>query len=261
MLPWMDAHCHLTRRFHPEPLPTVLKTLHEAGCRGFVLGGVDPEDWQEQLEIPASPIKMIRGFGLHPWPVQERDDAQLDKDLATLDRMLPQAEALGECGLDYFRSKSEPDREKQLRWFEPQLELAAKYQKPLILHVVRGHNEAVRLMKPYAGKVTGMVHSFWANHQTAQTWLDLGFYLSIPPRITKLDNHGLLQYVPQDRILFESDSPEVFDDGAASDPRLALEIMKHVAWSQCIPVDRVLEQQNRNLQTLFPSLSDIGIKM
>lgn len=256
MLPWMDAHCHLTSRFHPGPLPEVLHALHEAGCRGFVLGGVDPEDWQEQLDIPPSPLRMIRSFGMHPWPVQERDDAQLEKDFAILERMLPEAGALGECGLDYFRSKTEPDREKQLRWFERQLALAVEHDKPLILHVVRAHNEAVRLMKPYAGKLIGMVHSFWANPQTAQTWLDLGFYLSIPPRITKLDNHGLLQYVPQDRILFESDSPEVFDNGAASDPRLALDIMKHVAWSKCIPVEKVLEQQNKNLIALFPGLND-----
>ncbi len=257
MLPWMDAHCHLTSRFHPEPLPDVLRTLQEAGCQGFILGGVDPEDWQEQLAIPASPLRMIRAFGMHPWSVHEREDVQLNEDFTVLERMLPQAGALGECGLDYFRSKTEGERKKQLLWFERQLNLAATHDKPLILHVVRAHNEAVRLMKPYAGKLRGMVHSFWANPQTAQTWLDLGFYLSLPPRIIKLDNHGLVQYVPQDRILFESDSPEVFESGAATDPRLALELMKHVAWTQCIPVDRILEQQNRNLAALFPILNDI----
>lgn len=255
MLPWMDAHCHLTTRFHPEPLPGVLATLHEAGCRGFVLGGVDPLDWQEQLAIPPSPLRIVRGFGLHPWIVQEREDQQLEKDFTELERMLSQAEALGESGLDYFRSKAEPERRKQSQWFERQLELAAVQNKPCILHIVRAHHEALRIMKAYAGKVSGMVHSFWAHPQTAQSWLDLGFYLSLPPRILKLDNHGLLQYVPADRILFESDSPEVFEDGAASDPRLALEVMKHVAWTKCIPVDKILEQQNANLIRLFPTLS------
>lgn len=258
MLPWMDAHCHLTSRFHPDPLSDVLRILHEAACHGFVLGGVDPEDWREQLDIPSSPLHLIHSFGMHPWSVQERDDMQLEKDFAVLEFMLPQAGALGECGLDYFRSKTEAEREKQLRWFGRQLALAAEHDKPLILHVVRAHNEAVRLIKPYAGKLKGMVHSFWANPQTAKAWLDLGFYLSLPPRIIKLDNHGLLPYVPQDRILFESDSPEVFDNGTASDPRLALDLMKHVAWSKCIPVDNVLEQQNRNLSTLFPALNDIS---
>lgn len=257
MLPWMDAHCHLTSRFHPEPLPGVLESLHEAGCQGFILGGVDPLDWQEQLDIPASPLRMIYGFGMHPWSVQAREDAQLEEDFKVLETMLPKAGALGECGVDFFRCKAEDERQKQSHWFERQLELAAAQNKPLILHIVRAHHEALRLMKPYAGRLTGMVHSFWANPQTAQSWLDLGFYLSVPPRIMKLDNHGLLQYVPQDRILFESDSPEVFENGSASDPRLALDVMKHVAWTQCIPVDRILEQQNQNLFRLFPSLNDI----
>jgi TatD DNase family protein len=256
MLPWMDAHCHLTKRFHPEPLPGVLQSLHEAGCRGFVLGGVDPLDWQEQLEIPSSPLRMIRGFGLHPWTVQERADMQLEKDFAQLEEMLPKAGALGELGLDYFRVKPEPERQKQSHWFERQLELAAAQKKPCILHIVRAHHEALRIMKSFNGRVTGLVHSFWGNHQTAQSWLDLGFYLSLPPRIVKHDNHALLQYVPADRVLFESDSPEVFDDGAASDPRLVLDIMKQVAWTQCIPVDRIVEQQNTNLIALFPDLND-----
>ncbi|MDQ3235704.1 MAG: TatD family hydrolase, partial [Pseudobdellovibrionaceae bacterium] len=171
MLPWMDAHCHLTPRFHPEPLPGVLQTLHEAGCQGFVLGGVDPQDWQEQLDIPSSPLRIMRGFGLHPWTVQERDDSQLQRDFAELERLLPEAQALGECGLDYFRCKSESERDKQRVWFERQLELAATQNIPCIFHIVRAHNEALRLMKPYAGRLTGMVHSFWANPQTAQPWL------------------------------------------------------------------------------------------
>jgi len=76
-----------------------------------------------------------------------------------------------------------------------------------------------------------------------------------------LDIHGRLQYVPDDRILFESDSPEVFEDGSASDPRLALDVMKHVAWTQCIPVDKILKQQNRNLLALFPGLNGINESM
>jgi TatD DNase family protein len=246
MLPWMDAHCHLTKRFHPEPLPRVLQSLHDAGCQGFVLGGVDPLDWQEQLAIPPSPLRMARGFGLHPWAVQERSNAQLDLDFHELECMLPQAEALGECGLDYFRCKTAMDRQKQSFWFEKQLELAEKHRKPCILHIVRAHHEALRLIKPYAGRLRGMVHSFWANPQTAQAWLDLGFQLSLHPRILQRDNHGLLAYIPADRILFESDSPEVFKDGTVSDPGLALDIMKHIAWSQSIPLDTVLG--------LFPSL-------
>lgn len=250
---WMDAHCHLTQRFHPRPLPEVLQELADAGCGGFVLGGVDPLDWQEQLAIPDQPwLRVHRVFGLHPWTVQERSDAQLDLDFTELQSMLPRAQGLGECGLDYFRCKTDAERKKQTLWFEKQLDLAVTQDKPCVLHIVRAHHEALRVMKPWSGKIRGLVHSFWANTQTAQSWLDLGFMLSLHPRIYKGDTHGLQAYIPADRILYESDSPEVFADGTASDPRTCLAIMKRSSVARGTNLESLIQQQNRSLASLFP---------
>ena len=255
MLPWIDAHCHLTCRFHPEPLPTVLARLAQASCRGFVLGGVDPEDWQEQLAIPNEALRIIHVFGLHPWTIQERSQQQLDQDFLQLRKSLSQAQGLGECGLDYFRCKSAEERKKQIEWFEAQLELAVEQDKPCIFHIVRAHHEALRIMKAYQGKLRGLVHSFWANPQTASSWLDLGFILSLHPRILKGDHHNLLKQLPVDRVVFESDSPEILSEGGVSDPRLALTIMQHAALIRGEDLDHTISRQNDILCRMFPALT------
>jgi TatD DNase family protein len=255
MQPWIDAHCHLTSRFHPEPLPAVLARLAQAYCRGFVLGGVDPEDWQQQLAIPDEPLRIIRIFGLHPWTVQARSQQQLDQDFLQLKQSLPQAHGLGECGLDYFRCKSPEQRKKQIEWFAAQLELAVEQDKPCILHIVRAHHEALRMMKAYQGKLRGLVHSFWANQETAASWLDLGFILSLHPRILKGDGHNLLKQLPLDRVVFESDSPEILRDGGVTDPRLALTIMQHAALVRGEDLNLTISRQNNILCQVFPALS------
>ncbi len=251
---WIDAHCHLTRRFHPTALPLVFDELFAAGCRAIVLGGVDPEDWQQQLEIPTTQVQVIRVFGLHPWTVQERPLEHLQRDFAELQKRLPEAEALGECGLDYFRCKTEVERQKQIEWFEAQLVLAREQKKVCVLHVVRAHHEALRILGPFKGQLRGIVHSFWANPQIAKAWLDLGFHLSIHPRILQGDPHGLLASLPKDRLLFESDSPEILPDGHVTDPRLALDIMHRAALTWQEQPSRVINRQNKILTELFPSL-------
>ena len=256
---WIDAHCHLTQRFHPAPLPGVLAGLAAASCGAIILGGVDPKDWQEQLEIPKSSVQIVPVFGLHPWTVQEQDSEFLRQGLVRLEQMLPEAAGLGECGLDYFRCKSSAERQKQSYWFEAQLQLAAQQHKPCVFHIVRAHHEALRCLKPYAARLRGLVHSFWANSQTAHAWLDLGFVLSIHPRILRGDTHHMLRDLPRDRIVFESDSPEILQDGSVSDPRLALQILQHASriWGE--DLDTTIIRQNNTLRALFPGLQPASL--
>src|SRR4051812_17646739 len=97
---WIDAHCHLADpRLKLDP---VLERSRTAGVTGWIQGGVGPKDWETQLELQKKlGPTFLTSFGLHPWWVIGATDADVDEALNILSQKLPQAQALGELGLDF----------------------------------------------------------------------------------------------------------------------------------------------------------------
>jgi TatD DNase family protein len=232
---WIDAHCHLSDpRVSIEPL---LSECRHSGIDRFVLGGVDPEDWerQDQLDL-AHPSTFIKVFGLHPWKVDEwvglGEATRLSEALTELERRLPGIRALGETGLDAARDRFKRSKAEQLRCFEAQVELAAHFSKPLVLHVVRAHAAALELLESRRSQVRGgLVHSFSGTWQDARRYLDLGLVLSVSARITfpdATDLHETVLKAPPDRLVFETDAPDQPPHGSTVKTNSPLSLLKVV---------------------------------
>jgi TatD DNase family protein len=88
--------------------------------------------------------------------------------------------AIGECGLDYAR---DIDRKQQRHFFVSQLELAQKYDLPIIIHAVKSTEDVIFLLKKYP-KVTGEIHGFSGSEQQAKCLIEMGFYLGFGLQIT-----------------------------------------------------------------------------
>lgn len=254
MLTWIDSHCHLSPALEPHHRSIYFQKLIQAGCVGLVLGGIDPIDWRLQLDCLDQGLHLVPIFGLHPWTIQDSDKDQLSKNFQSLEDFLPKAQGLGECGLDFYRSRSKEDRFKQVEWFETQLDLAERSLKPCVFHIVRAHKEALHILKQRKHKIRGMVHSFWASPKIATEYLDLGLILSLHPRIAQNDQYQLLQLLPKESLVFESDSPQKLNNTTESDPCMVLEILQQLAkiWDEDIKT--VCARQSHTLAKLFPSL-------
>jgi len=118
------------------------------------------------------------------------------------------AVAIGECGLDYHYDHS--PRDVQRRTFAAHLALAKECEKPVVVHTREAESDT-KAMIVEAGKagVRGVLHCFTGSHDLAQAALEVGWYISFSGVITfrKWTDDALLQLVPDDRILAESDSP------------------------------------------------------
>ena len=116
---------------------------------------------------------------------------------------------MGEIGLDYYWPG--PDHETQKKWFLRQLDLAREIKKPVIIHSREAAKDTVDLMtEAHAEEIGGVIHCYSYTKETAKTFLDMGFYFGIGGVLTFKNAKKLkeaVEYIPMDRIVFETDCP------------------------------------------------------
>lgn len=140
--------------------------------------------------------------GIHPWYLNE--NTFLD-DLAVIESViqLPNFKAVGECGLD---KRIETSIEIQKKILIPQLLLAEKYKKPVILHCVAAYQEIIEIKKELKLTIPMVIHGFSKNSQVAESLIKNGFYLSFGKYLLQnpeLEN--VLKTIPLNQLFLETD--------------------------------------------------------
>jgi TatD DNase family protein len=178
---YADAHSHLCLPVFDGRRDEAIARAVDQGITRFVQGGYSPQDWDRQLELArAHPGKFTTAFGLHPWWVAEVTDAQVDAGLAALEKRVSESEALGELGLDHGRRCGPETHARQLKAFKAQAVLAWEYRRPLVLHVVKAHAEALAVLKEVGVPLQGgIVHAFGGTPAQAEAYVSLGLAISV----------------------------------------------------------------------------------
>jgi TatD DNase family protein len=138
-----------------------------------------------------------------------------ESDIKTLEESIteslsdPRFVGVGEIGLDYFVEDLDPH--KQEFFFNAQLDLAQKYQLPVILHVRRSQDAILKALR--RRKISGgIAHAFNGSFQQAEQFIELGFKLGFGGAATyerALQIRRLLKELPLDSIVTETDSPDI----------------------------------------------------
>lgn len=179
----------------------------------------------------------------------------------------PKVVAIGECGLDYYRSmnnefgiRNEDEiKKKQEEVFREQIELANEVGKPLMLHVRNGshrsaYKDALAILTSSA-RVKGNFHFFAGSWDEAKKILDYGFTLSFTGVITFARNYDeVIKNTPLDRILSETDSPYVAPApyrGKRNEPLYVHEVVKAIAHIRNEDEEKVRIQILKNAKELF----------
>lgn len=227
---WIDAHLHLTDPRAAAALASLVSEAADAGIARFVLGGIEPEEWERQKRLAERfPNRFTLAFGLHPWWVASRTDreevaAGLARLAAELDRVPRAASAIGETGLDFHPRFPADVHALQEVSFREHLRFAIRHGLPLVLHVVRAHERALEILieerlralnKSTSPVYRGIVHSFSESPAIGRSYLELGLTLSVSaPVITRRKGAAfekLRQSVitlPPTAFVFETDSPD-----------------------------------------------------
>jgi len=261
---FIDAHCHLADPKFASDLEAVLGRSEKAGVGEWIQGGVGPEDWESQKKIAKlRPGKIHLSYGLHPWWVANHNEGEVITALKKLEAELGKAQCLGELGLDFLpRFKLKAQLQKEV--FRAQLILNQNFKKPLILHVVQAHSDALAILKDFRHQ-PGLVHAFSEGKEVLKQYLDLGFLISVGGAVTRRGYEKLkksLSFIPLDRLVIETDAPDQtpevagFSKESRNEPCTLVSLAEVISQLRKDTTPRaLLESSSRNLRALLASSS------
>ena len=164
----VDTHCHIFREYYDD-IDEVIARAKEAGLKAIIVNGVDRKSNEEVLELVKKYDIVYGALGIQPEEVENYcdDDILFIEEHINDDKII----AVGEIGLDYHY---ECDKELQKNVFLRQLEIARKYNKPVIIHSRDCINETYNILKDY--NLKGIMHCYSGSVEMACMFNKIGFY-------------------------------------------------------------------------------------
>ena len=190
-----------------------LDRASSVGVRGVVQVGNDLETSRWLAEIASREPRVLAAVALHPNEAPRyAAEGTLDDALAEIDELAgrPRVRAIGETGLDFFRTEGEADLAAQLRSFEAHIEIAKAHNLALQIHDRDAHAEVIATLRRVGAPERTVFHCFSGDAEMARLCADNGWYLSFAGTVTFKNAGNLreaLEVIPRSRILVETDAP------------------------------------------------------
>ena len=253
----IDSHTHLDFPDFDADRQQLLTRSKALGVERMVVLGVYQRNWQRLWDLVQTDHQLYAAFGLHPVYLNEHRPEHVTELGQWLSRLAahPQLCAVGEIGLDYFLP--ELDREAQQQLFEAQLQLAADFQLPALLHVRRSHAQVIATLKRFKLQRGGIVHAFAGSREEAREYIKLGFKLGLGGAATwpqALRLRKVIVDLPLDAIVLETDSPDMAPamyPNQRNSPEHLPDICQALAEVMGISPERLAEATTANARELF----------
>lgn len=257
MLKLIDSHCHLDMldlAAFDGDMANVLENARQHHVHHCLCVAVNLRDLPNMLKIVDRFPNVSASVGVHP---NEQDD---DHDV-TIDELIqlaqhPKVVAIGETGLDYFRS--EGDLTWQQQRFRDHIQAAIAVNKPVIIHTRDAREDTIAIMREqHIEKVGGVMHCFTETQEMAEQAMEMGFYISFSGIVTfknATDLQAVAKSIPLDRMLIETDSPylaPVPHRGKANQPAYVYHVAEFIAQLRGESIDVIADKTTENYIRLF----------
>ncbi len=212
-----DNHCHLEFVFDEDlgvmPWNENLDIAQGVGIKGVVQVGVTLESSKWCAELATKDPRVLAAVALHPneAPLYENFE-NLDAAIAEIESLAvqPRVRAIGETGLDFFRTEGDNSIKLQQHSFEEHIRIAKENNIALMIHDRDAHDEVVSTLKRVGAPDKVVFHCYSGDTELARICADNGWYMSFAGNITIKRNQHLrdsLAMAPKDLILIETDAP------------------------------------------------------
>lgn len=206
---WVDTHCHLNEEAFVPDLDATIARAVDAGVRQMLVVGCTLASSRAVIQLAERYESLFAVVGIQPNYVQEAgpDDFREIAQLATHPRVV----AIGETGLDRYWDYAPIEAQRTM--FRQHIELAASRQLPFVVHCRDAEADVVEVLQQETaarGPLSGVMHSYSGDLETARICLASGLHISFAGMVTFKRNDVLREVarqVPEDRILVETDSP------------------------------------------------------
>lgn len=205
----IDTHCHIYSEYYDD-ISKIIEDISTAGIEKVIVNGCDMKSNLEVLELVKKYDIVYGALGFHPTELENFDDeciSWLDKHIND-DKIV----AIGEIGLDYHYDDT--DKIMQQNVFKKQLDIAKKYNKPVIVHSRDAIKDTYDMLSNY--EIKGSIHCYSGSLEMAREFIKLGYYIGIGGVCTYKNSKNIinvLENVPLSYILLETDSPYLSPEG------------------------------------------------
>lgn len=245
----IDTHCHI----YKSEMENAQEIIKEAAKNdiSIILNGTDPQSNLEILELSDKYNNVYAALGyFHTFA-----DKITDEDISLLDSQLENDKviAVGEIGLDYYYTKENKDKQKEL--FEEMLNLARNHDLPVIVHSRKSIQDTFDILKKH--DVVGSMHCYQGSAEMAQQFIKLGFYIGIGGPITHTNNKKTKRMVKKidiNHLLVETDSPYLTPEEKKGEENTSLNlkyIIRKIAEELGMQEDEVIRITTQNAKRLF----------
>ena len=248
----IDTHCHLYKEYYGD-IDNIIKLSKENNVMDYINNGCDAKSNIEVLKSVEKYPSVYGALGIHP---EYFENYTLD-DIKFIEDNLsnPKIVAIGEIGLDYHYSKE--NKAEQIKLLELQLELAEKYDIPVIIHSRDATEDTINTLKKY--NVKGVIHSFSGSLETARIYIKMGYLLGINGVITfkNCNLKDTLKEIPIENIVLETDSPYLTPvpfRGKQNNPSHILDIAKFIGEIYDLSLEEVAKVTTDNVKKLYPKI-------
>jgi len=250
---FIDTHCHLHFDQFDNDREKVIQRSIQNKVESIITVGTDVETSKKALDLAEKFAIVYAAAGIHP-----NDSANVsESDILEIQKLLKDKKilALGEIGLDYYRLIS--PKEQQKRIFRIQIEVANKIQKPVIIHNREAHDDLLNiLIDEKIHHIGGVLHSFSGSESFLDAALKQHLYVSFTGVVTFKNSHyyKLIDRVPLDQILLESDSPFLAPEpfrGRRNEPSYLKYTAEKIAKIKGLSLEKLAQVSSENARRLF----------
>ncbi|MBO5413667.1 MAG: TatD family hydrolase [Clostridia bacterium] len=258
---FFDSHSHYNDEKFEEDLKEIIKSTYDEGITKFVCAGYDLNSSRKSLEISKQYDFIYSICGISPNDVPEKlEDVEgqlkLLEELIVSNIQSKKLVAIGEIGLDYYWNKENKEIQKEM--FIRQIELANKYNLPIVIHTREAVDDTIDILKNVCNATEkGVFHCCPLNRELVKQGLNLGFYISFAGPITFKNSKNaeeIVGMVPLDKILIETDSPYLAPEpvrGTRNNSINVKYIAKKIAEIKGIELEIVALETYNNAKKIF----------
>ena len=252
---FIDTHAHLSFPDFANDLPATVTRATAAGVTRIVSVATDLANTHRVLTVAGEYPGVFASVGLHPNHTADswRTDMQ---ELAKLAGQ-PKVVAIGETGLDYYRSRDHAVVQREM--FQAHLDLARQRRLPVIVHNRSADADTLAMVRANAPdwRPWGVMHCFAGNTQVALGCIELGLLISFTGILTFKNADALREVagaVPLESLLLETDSPylaPIPQRGQRNEPAFIPHIAGALAQLKGVPVEEIARVTTANAHRLF----------
>lgn len=248
---YFNTHTHLNSEQLYSNRDDFIHCALENGVENMVVVGYDLDSSRKAIEIAHEYPFIYATVGISPNDCKDTTD----EDLSEIEKMLqdPRVVALGEIGLDYYWD--EVSHEKQKDIFTKQIEMAKKYQKPIVIHARDAYEDTYQILKQSAHY--GIMHCYSGSAQMAKRHIDIGFEISLAGPVTfknaKVPKE-VAQSVDIEHLMIETDCPYLTPHpfrGKLNEPANVVYIAQEIAKLKNMEIEDVARITTFNAKKMF----------